>query len=64
MIRSFQRNSFDDQYVITIATIAMNSGKRPSELFEWNDEDEWDKRLLFDMMVYMRYYEVMEHGSE
>lgn len=31
------------------------TGKRPSELFEWNDETEWAERLLFDIRVMGTY---------
>lgn len=27
------------------------TGQRPSTFFEWNEEDEWIERLIFDMKV-------------
>jgi len=37
--------------LISIGILAMQCGKRPSELFEWNEEDEWIERLIFDLEV-------------
>lgn len=34
-----------------IGIVAYMCGKRPSELFEWNNPDEWFERLLFDIEV-------------
>jgi len=31
--------------------LASQCGKRPSELFEWNDPDDFIARLLFDLRV-------------
>lgn len=30
-------------------------GKRPSEMIQWNDEDEWQERLYFDLDIYAAY---------
>lgn len=30
-------------------------GKRPSEMIQWNDEEDFQERLLFDMDVYSAY---------
>jgi len=44
-----------DERVENIATnvgiVAYMSGKRPSELFEWNDPEDWMERLMFDLEV-------------
>jgi hypothetical protein len=34
-----------------IGFLAYISGSRPSELFEWDDPDEWIQRLTFDMFI-------------
>ena len=36
---------------MAIAAVAELCGKRPSELFEWNDEADWEARLFFDIYV-------------
>lgn len=41
----------NDKVAAGIGMVAKNSGKRPSELFEWNDPQEWDARLAFDLRV-------------
>jgi len=42
-----------------IGLIAYMCGKRPSELFEWNDPDDWLDRLLFDKEVCGMAYKVL-----
>lgn len=46
-----RRNPFKRDDLIAIGILSMNCGKRPSELFEWNDENEWIERLMFDLYV-------------
>lgn len=50
---------FSDTTAAAIGLVAKNSGKRPSELFEWNNPDEWLERLLFDMDVNKVYMEAV-----
>lgn len=42
-----------------IGLVAYMCGKRPSELFEWNDPDDWLDRLLFDKEVCGMAYKVL-----
>jgi len=44
-------NPFSDDFLISLGLTAMHTGKRPSELLEWNDPLDWESRLLFDMHV-------------
>lgn len=34
-----------------VGALAEITGQRPSSFFNWNDEDEWQERLIFDMHV-------------
>jgi len=38
-----------------LGALADVTGQRPSSLFEWNNEDEWYDRLMFDMNVLKMY---------
>jgi hypothetical protein len=40
---------------VAIAALCETSGSRPSSLFNWNEEDEWKSRLLFDLYVIKQY---------
>lgn len=42
-----------------IGLVAYMCGKRPSELFEWNDPEDWLDRLLFDKEVCGMAYKVL-----
>ena len=35
-------------------------GKRPSEMICWNDEEDWEQRLFFDLDVYTAYLKEKE----
>lgn len=45
----------DDNFMTLIGMIACNCGKRPSELFEWNDKEDWVARLSFDISSIVSY---------
>ena len=45
------KNPFDDETILNVGALALQVGKRPSELFEWNDQSEWCERLMFDLYV-------------
>ena len=34
-----------------IGMLAYMAGTRPSTLFDWDDEEEWVERLIFDLQV-------------
>ena len=40
-----------EDIVCNIGLTAHLFGCRPSDLFEWNEPDEWLERLLFDMDI-------------
>lgn len=40
-----------ENLVEQIGFLSYVSGTRPSALFEWNDPDQWDERLAFDLDV-------------
>lgn len=40
-----------DEIVRIVAPIVLKCGSRPSELFHWNDDDDWYDRLMFDSLV-------------
>jgi hypothetical protein len=31
--------------------LAEITGQRPSDFFEWTDEEDWMERLMFDMQI-------------
>jgi hypothetical protein len=35
-------------------------GKRPSEMICWNEEEDWQERLAFDMDVYAAFMKEKE----
>lgn len=47
-----------------IGIVAYMCGKRPSELFEWNDPEEWLDRLLFDKEVCGMAYKVLVESKQ
>jgi len=38
-----------------IGCLSETTGKRPSAFFEWNNEDEWQDRLFFDLYILTEY---------
>lgn len=34
-----------------IGALAEITGQRPSSFFNWNDEEDWQDRLMFDLYV-------------
>ena len=55
--------SFSNPVKIALGSMAKNLGKRPSDFLSWNDETEWDTRLIFDMdiMAALQDAEVKAH---
>jgi len=45
------KTPFDEELAVSIGTLAMHTGKRPSELFNWDDPEDWINRLLFDIYI-------------
>jgi len=41
----------NDTMVQMVAPVVLKTGARPSSLFEWNNENEWYERLIFDSMI-------------
>lgn len=41
----------NDTMVQMVAPVVLKTGERPSSLFEWNNENEWYERLIFDSMI-------------
>ena len=48
---------FNKQTKIALASLAIDTGKRPSELVSWNENEDWLNRLLFDFDVMKEYHE-------
>ncbi len=42
---------------MALASLAIDTGKRPSDLVSWNSEEDWLNRLLFDFDVMKTYHE-------
>jgi len=42
---------------MALASLSLDTGKRPSDLVSWNEEYEWMGRLLFDFDVMKTYHE-------
>jgi len=40
-----------------LGSLSETLGKRPSEFFNWNSEEEWQERLFFDIKVISEYKE-------
>lgn len=43
----------------SIGFLSYISGTRPSSLFEWNDEAEWEQRLAFDLDISALVFKVL-----
>ena len=42
-----------------LGAVAEATGQRPSSFFNWNEEDDWFARLMFDINV-IRWYNVKQ----
>lgn len=42
---------------MALASLSIDTGKRPSELVSWNEEDDWLNRLFFDFDILQAYHE-------
>lgn len=56
--------SLSEQSIRQIGGLAEVLGKRPSEFFEWNAEDEWEERLLFDTYVMGEYCRLRDNDAK
>jgi len=43
--------SLSPEFCITIGALSEITGTRPSEFFQWTDDEEWIERLIFDMKI-------------
>lgn len=50
--------SFPEEQLGAIGMVSISCGVRPSQLFEWNDVDDWADRMIFDTKVVMKGLEV------
>jgi len=48
---------FKPDVLIALGMLAVDTGKRPSSLVSWNDEEEWMGRLFFDLEVMAKYHD-------
>jgi hypothetical protein len=53
VIHSF--GSLNSDFFISIGNLSEITGQRPSSFFQWNDEDDWIGRLLFDIEIIGNY---------
>lgn len=65
MLSRSARNSFEllsPEVILAIGMVAQSTGHRPSEIMEWNDEWDWEARLMFDMAIMGPMLEKMNRG--
>ncbi len=56
--------SLSPETCLMLGSLSETLGKRPSEFFEWNDEEDWQERLLFDMKIISTYKEAESREIE
>jgi len=44
-------DSLESEFFEQMGAICLLAGIRPSEMFEWNNPDEWDLRMKFDLTI-------------
>lgn len=49
--------SLSHETCLVLGSLSETLGKRPSEFFEWNSEEEWQERLFFDIKIISEYKE-------
>jgi hypothetical protein len=49
--------SYKPDIKIALGSLAVDLGKRPSDLVSWTQEDDWFNRLLFDFDIMSAFHD-------